>query len=270
MPPAYPRSDRDSPAFPGVSCRAGPCPVGVDLDIGDQQLLRKNGGPGDEVAGRIHHKARPIEHELVLPADEIIIAEVGAGAAGETGRDILLNGELSRVVGRAGDIEGHGHTLFLPVFLQRVSVDPDILADRDKDRGVAHKEDQGGRPRREITFLVEDAVVGQLDLMVDRHDLFFRDKRRGVVHRFSVAIGKSHQGGDAGHLPGDLLERRLAVPDEVRFEDEVFRRVAAHGKLGEGHDVGLAFLCPFDKRGDLGAVAVKIAYGRIYLGLRDS
>jgi len=78
--------------------------------------------------------------------------------------------------------------------------------------------------------------------VIDRYDLLFRDQRHGVVNGLPVIIGKSHKGRNAGHVPGDPLNGVRAVLEEVGFEDEVFRRITAYGKLGKV--TMSAFCCP--------------------------
>ncbi len=83
---------------------------------------------------------------------------------------------------------------------------PDVLADADADRDAVELEDRRLGARLEVALLVEDAVVRQVHLAVDGHDLAVREHGRRVVDVLG-ALREAHQGDDALRLRGELVER---------------------------------------------------------------
>src|SRR4029077_20990030 len=89
-------------------------------------------------------------------------------------------------------------------------------------------------PRREVTLLVEDAVVGEEDLVVHGLDLapFYEGSRVEDVALF-VDEADDHRDVPGGGRDG--VESCDVVADEGRLEDQVLGRVAGDGQLWKAH-----------------------------------
>ena len=84
------------------------------------------------------------------------------------------------------------------------------------------------------------------------------DERRGADRAFFGEVGKPDDGRDAVAAGGDLHQRVLAQLEESRFPEQVERRSAAEGLLGEEHQVGLQALRFVDGVDDFELVALDI------------
>ena len=116
----------------------------------------------------------------------------------------------------------------------------------------------------EVADLVEDAVVGQVDLAVDGlHRAVGQDRR--AVEDVVGALGEADDGDDVVHLGGDPVQRRAHVAQDVLLEQEVLGRVAAQRQLGEEHELraGLARLA--QPRAHERLVAGDVADDRVHL-----
>ena len=109
---------------------------------------------------------------------------------------------------------------------------PDVLADGQADAQVAELDQPAAVARLEVALLVEDAVVGQEHLAVDRLYAAAGEHGAGVVD----VVGELWE-ADQRHDPvgrgGDPLERRARVGEEVLLEQQVLGRIAGHRELGE-------------------------------------
>ena len=118
-------------------------------------------------------------------------------------------------------------------------------------------------------MLVEDAVVGQEALAVDRLHLAVGADGAGVVE-VAVEVGRADERDDAAvRLLGDLGERALRGADEARAQEQVLRRIAGDRELGEEDDVGARAPRLVETGEDPLAVPVEIADGRVDLGQRE-
>jgi len=97
----------------------------------------------------------------------------------------------------------------------------------------------GQRSGREIALLVEDAVIGQVDLEAHRNGAAV-EKGIGVVELTLLPPGQpdEHARSAIGRLASEALERGAAGILEGRFQHEVLGRIAREELLGEHHDVG--------------------------------
>ena len=114
---------------------------------------------------------------------------------------------------------------------------PDVLADRRAGDDVAEAEQQQVVARGEVAVLVEDAVVRQEALAVDRADLAAREDVTGVVE-IGVEVGRADERDDPVRRGGELLDRAPRGPDERRPQQQILGRVAGDRELGEEHEIG--------------------------------
>src|SRR5207237_9358704 len=85
---------------------------------------------------------------------------------------------------------------------------PQVLANRRAEQRLAQLEQDQVAAGREVPVLVEDAVVGEEALAVDRLDLTCRADGAGVVE-IAVEVRRPHEGGDPAACACDLLEAAL-------------------------------------------------------------
>ena len=89
-------------------------------------------------------------------------------------------------------------------------------------------------------------------------------QRGGVVY-VRVGVDIAHHRGDAAAFGGDALEVGVVVPNELRLEQQILRRIARQRKLREGDKIGgKRARLPYPRDDALG-VARKIAHRRVYL-----
>ena len=121
-----------------------------------------------EAAVGVERERAAVEDELVLAADHVEIDEREAALDHPRDRDVLADGELVALIRRGVGNEQDLAAGFEDAF-DRVRP-PDVLADRNPDPDAAKHDRPRRRPGRKHPLLVEDAVVGQIDLEPDRLD----------------------------------------------------------------------------------------------------
>ena len=208
---------------------------GLELEVADQQLLgerrraREHGAVGPEDG------AAAVEDELVLTADEIAIGHGAEAVARTRGEHLLARLALAEVVRRGRDVE-HAVGAERSRLGDRVG-QPDVLADRQRERTAGSDDVQRPAPRRERPLLVEDAVVGQLALVVARHDAPVGEHQRRVAHAVAVQPRTPHDQRQL-HLCGQQLGLGLAGAQEGRAQQQILGRVAGDRELGGEHQLG--------------------------------
>ena len=128
--------------------------------------------------------------------------------------------------------------------------------------------DRGPRTLPEVAVLVEDAVVGEVVLVVAVQDLAARDHGAGVVE-----VGVEVDEADGGHhvlrnLPGELVQGPHVLLDKARAHQEVLGGVAGDGQLGEGDEVGARVDRPLQGVGHPLDVSPDVPDGGVDLGER--
>ncbi len=129
---------------------------------------------------------------------------------------------------------------------------PDVLADGDRAALASDRHQQVARARLEVALLVEDAVVRQQTLVVDRLDRAVAHQRRSVAETAVGAVNEPDERGDL-RRSGELAQRVEGTVHEVRPREQVLRRIAGKRELGQDHEVG-----PHGG-GDRGETSVEIA-----------
>ena len=206
----------------------------------------------------------PVEEQLVLAADEVAEGEIGRVVAGPGDQHLLPVLRLADEVRggrevddqlRAGEREIGGGRPRLP----------DVLADRRPDEDLAVPEQDQLPARGEVALLVEDAVVGEKALAVERLQLAVR-AHGARVEEVAVEPRRPDERGQALRLRRNRAQRLLRRADERRSQEQVLGRVAGDGELGQEHDVG-ALVARLGKSGENAlAVAVQVADDRVDLG----
>ena len=174
-----------------------------------------------------------IEHELVLAADERAERDGGEVVARALGEHPLALAALARVVRRRADVDEQRRAcerLFVgqPAWTWL----PDVLADRQSDRQLADLDHPALGARLEVPLFVEDAVVRQVDLAVDRLDGAVGQHCARVVDIVGT-LREPDQRDHAFRVAGDPLERRPGVRQEVLLEQQILRWVSRDRQLGE-------------------------------------
>ena len=222
-----------------------------------------------EAAVGVERERAAVEHELVLSADHVEIDERQAALDDARHGDVLANGELVALVRRGVGDEQNFAARFEDAF-DRVGT-PDVLADRNADAHAAKHDRPRRRARREHALLVEDAVIGQIDLEPHRLDPPAIEQRHGVIELAVLDPGQADQrrrpavGGVARELlagrPAGLLERRL--------QHQILGRIAGEIELRRHHDVGPEGRGLLARFAQPVAVARDVADDRRDLGERD-
>ena len=127
---------------------------------------------------------------------------------------------------------------------------------RDHGRGIADLE---------VALLVEHAVVRQEDLAVDRPHLSVGQHGERVVDVLRV-LREPDQRDHPLDVARDAIERAAAGLQEVRFQQQVLRRITVDRQLGEDDDLraGLGRLA--EVVADLGGVPIDVAHRDVDLG----
>ena len=218
----------------------------------------------------VGHQRGAVEHHRVLAADQVQVDQGGTGFAGALGQQRIALGVLAalerRGIGHQHQLRAGSHGVG-----QRLGV-PQVLAHDHPDRHALDFEHAHTAIRidLEVAALVEHGVVGQLALAVGGLDPAIAQHAGGVVEHAAGRFGPADHGGDAVHARGDALQRGLAAGQERRPQQQVLRRVAAHGQLREQDDVGAVFVTGIhDQLGDPFGVAFHRADREIELGQCD-
>ena len=118
-----------------------------------------------------------VEDQLVLAADEVAEGEEGGVVARPRDEHLLAVLGLADVVRRRRDVHEQLRAGEREVGRGRAGL-PDVLADRRPDQRLPEPQQDELAARGEVAVLVEDAVVRQVALAVDRAHLAARCRRR--------------------------------------------------------------------------------------------
>ena len=270
----------------GVEVRAGERGVefgradGVGVDVDDEEGVAELGGAGDEAAVGAEHDALAVEDEFVLPAYDVDVCDEKAVLRRALGEHRAPLSAASAVVGRGGDVD-HGLGAGEPLHRGRARVVPDVFADVDADVDAPDGEHGALVAALEVPLLVEHAVVGEEDLVVDGGGgavmgddgavedaaLHFVGERNGAeMEGFAVdEVGSAGDNDDASAGAREAFELRVGVGEELLLEQQVFRGVAGYGEFGEGDEVGLLLPGLLDKVEHPVGVAAQVADGGVEL-----
>ncbi len=246
---------------------------GLEVDVADQQLLAELRGARDRLAGVVDDEGVTVEDELVLAADERAEGDAREVVARTLREHPLALHALAGVVGRGGDVQQQRRAGDGLVAGRRARL-PDVLADGQSDGLLADLEHRAAIARLEVALLVEDAVVGEEDLAIDRmHDAV--GEHGGGVVDVGRALGKADDGNDPVGLRCELVQRRAGGCQEALAQQQILGRVAGQRQLGKQHDIGAGLqrlLAPGANQrsvaGDVADGGVHLAEGQAHLSWR--
>jgi hypothetical protein len=180
-------------------------PGGRRGDVGDEEIFLECLPPRYRPSVGARDHAASVEHELVLSADEVEVAETAAVLAGAPLHEPLALRSLAAVVRRGRDIDDDARAAQANLRGRRAVVDPDVLADVHADHGAAEIHHERVLAGLEVSLLVENAVVRQVDLAIGRGDLPSEEHVAGVVRAAARArrrFGGADENGDPAHIAG--------------------------------------------------------------------
>src|SRR5204862_4706811 len=119
------------------------------------------GGAPRELAVRRDHHGTAVEHQLVLPADQVHVHDPRAGVPSSGPADLEALGALAPVVRRGVDVRNDLHAA-VAILLPQTPGPPRVLAHRDAEVRARESNRAPRIARFEVALLVEDAVVGEL------------------------------------------------------------------------------------------------------------
>src|SRR4051794_8275554 len=146
---------------------------------------------------------------------------------------------------------------------------PHVFADRRSDECAAVFEQDEVAAGSEVPVLVEDSVVRQETLTVDRLDLPGSADGAGVVE-IAVEPRDADQGDDSSRLTRESLSLGLRGADEAGPEQQVLRRIAGHRQLGKDDEVYLVVLGLCEPLENSLRVPVEVADDGVDLSQRES
>ena len=227
------------------------------LDVHDEQLLLEAGRPGEHVALLVEHERVPVEDQLVLAADRVAERDEAGVVARARGEHLLALAVAADVERRGREVDEQLRAGEREIGRGRPGL-PHVLADRRPDQRAAVLEEKEVVAGREVAVLVEDAVVREEALAVDRPHLAAGADGAGV-EEVAVEVGRADERDDPAGRARDLCERALCGADEARAQEQIFRRVPGGGQLGQEDEIGAGGLCLLDPRDDAVAVSVQVA-----------
>ena len=219
-----------------------------------------------ERAVTVKAEGATVEDKLVLRAVLVDVDHRQAGLDDAGKRDLLAHVGLALPVGRAVGDDEHFRTGLGKAFADLF--EPDVLADRQAQPQSAETDRARKRPDLEHAQLVEDAVVGQLDLVTQRLDLSAIEERHGVV---ALALMRPRRADDhawaaIGGLGGESLDRFAACVLERRLQHQVLGWIAGDEQFGQNEQIGARRGRFRPRLPRLLEIAVNVADDRIELG----
>ena len=176
---------------------------------------------------------------------------------------------LARVEGRGVDVDNQLRP-GLPLHGGRPNFVPDVLADVDADADTTDFVNRADVAPSEVAFLVENAVVGQENLVVGVYQspVIPDGGRVGDAGLTGFHIAQHH--GDAARLGNHLLHGGDIGVNKGLLEEQVFGRVAGSGQFGEGHQVSPGIAGAAQILHHQGGVAGEVSDREIELRQRQS
>ena len=134
------------------------------------------------------------------------------------------------------------------------------------------EEERGFATGLEVAILVEDAVVGQVVLVVFPVELSLGNDGRRVID-IVITINEADDGSQprerAAGLDEFLQGAQIGIY-KARLEQQIFGRIACQGQLGEANDMRSGCGCLLHGSQDFLGVILKVANSHVYLCKRDT
>ena len=210
-----------------------------------------------------------VEHQLVLPADEIRVDDRHRRVGGPRREHRLAFGEPARVVRRAVEVDDH---LCATGGLRedRPGRAPRVLADRDADPDAGDDVERARiRARREVALVVEHGVVRQELLAVHAVHAAVR-AHGGRVVQVATRLREADDRRAPSGARRELVEGFSGLGDERGAEQEILRRIAGDRQLREDDEIGAGGLGGLVRLEDAVDVAREVADDDVDLGGRDA
>ena len=210
-----------------------------------------------------------VEDELVLTADEVAEREIRSSLSrARVDEHLLALLGLADVERRRREVDEQLRAREREVGRRRPRL-PDVLADREPHGRLSDPEEHELAPCGEVAVLVEDAVVREEVLAVDRRARA-RSRRRHTRSRGrGRTSGSPDERGDALRLGRDRLERLVRCADEAGPQEKVLGRVARRRELREDDEIGAGGARLLEAAEDPGPVAPEIPDDAVELCERD-
>jgi len=128
-----------------------------------------------------------------------------------------------------------------------------------------HLEDAATQAGEEVSFLVKNAVIRQLNLMVYPQESRVTQQGRRIVNLPVLGMSKTYENGYPMAMGHQALQRVPIVVKKSPFDEQIFRRIATKRQLGEGHDVRAGALGSADPTNDLIEISTEVTYSGVYL-----
>ncbi len=151
------------------------------IQIRDQHILLEAPGARDQFTLSIENHATTIENNFILSANQIEVDDDHAIIDCPRSHHIFAELILRGMKRRAIDVDNHlrARVRLHSHWPGRI---PDVLADIHAHVYAVDQEQRGLVPSLEEAIIVEDAVIGQIMLVIGAHQLALVDKRGGVVN----------------------------------------------------------------------------------------
>ncbi len=217
-----------------------------------------------------HHRGT-VEHQRVLAANHVEVSDGCPALAGTCSQHGVALGVLCHA--RTAKHSAPPPAAHRRAWCRPAARQTQVLADQQADRNAIDLEHTAAAIRIdiEVAALVEHGVVGQLTLAVGLLDQAVTQHAGGVVDHRASRLRPADHGGDAAAGGSDAGHRLLALVQEARAQQQVFRRVAAHRQLGEHHQLGAVLVARLaDHLDDALGVAGDIADREVELRHRDA
>ena len=227
------------------------------VDVDDEEVLVEAGRPSEYLSGVVEHDRVPVEHQLVLAADEVAEREERARVSGARHEHLLALFGLADVEGRRRQVDEELSAGEREIGCGRPRL-PDVLADRRPDQSVAEAQEKEVATLGEVAVLVEDAVVREELLPVEAAYLAPRTDG-ACIREIPVEPWCADEHHALPRRARDLLDDVVCSPYEAGPEEEIFGRVARHGQLREQHEVRVLRLRVGQEREDLVTVPLEVA-----------
>ena len=165
------------------------------VEVDDEERFLEARGSSEHLAFVVEHDGVTVEQQLVLAADEVAESEVRGVVPGARHQHLLAVFGLADVVRRRREVDEQLCARECQVGRGRPGL-PDVLADRRADQDLAEPQQHELPSGREVAVFVEDAVVREIALPVERLELAVRtDCAR--VEEIAVEPGRPDQRGQA-------------------------------------------------------------------------
>ena len=238
----------------------------LEEQVRNDQVLFKPLSSGEEPPLAAPDGAISVEDQLILTPDHVHVGDHHHPIGGPHRKHPLPRLPLSRMIRGGVDVHyqlrppmDHGEGRPCRV--------KDVLTDGNPYLDPPDEEDRAGTSSLEVTFLIEDPIIGKVGLVIDSPDLSPVDDGSGVIEIFLHVHEPDDQGDlfplGVGH---HLLQGLEVILDESWLQQKVFRGITGYDEFGEGEKVHPPPLRLRSKLEDLLHISGQIPHRRVYLG----